>query len=56
MIFKEEIMTVIEKLQQIREEICDNYCKYGEKINYAITDKQLEEAMEPCDNCPFNNL
>ena len=46
-------MTILEQLREITEEICDNYCKYGEKIHYAVTVEDLDKLTEPCENCPL---
>lgn len=50
-------MTIIEQLNQLREQICDDYCKYSEEIRQAATDKEYEELLsEHCDSCPLNML
>ena len=49
-------MTILEQLREIVAEICDNYCKYGEKIQKATTDAEYMKLTEPCDNCPFNRV
>lgn len=46
-------MTILEQLREIQEEICDNYCKYGEKIHYNVSDEELEELTKPCETCPL---
>lgn len=50
--------SVTDVLEEVKEDICDNYCKYVEEyggINF--TDEQLERLMaERCDTCPLNRL
>jgi hypothetical protein len=52
-------MTVTQQLEKIKEDICDNYCKYPEKYLEEI--KNPDEAMTEmyervCENCPLNKL
>ena len=46
-------MTILEQLREIVEDICDNYCKYGEKIQCSTSEEELYKFTEPCDNCPL---
>ena len=52
-------MKISEKLEQIKEEICDNYCKYP--YEYQMNTEDSEEAFENmlqdvCSECPLNRL
>lgn len=54
-----ERMTVIEQLEGLRDNICENYCKYQEKA-YS-EHKDSGEAMDVlinqyCNDCPFMGL
>jgi predicted metal-dependent peptidase len=54
-----ERMTIIEQLESMRDNICENYCKYQEKA-YS-EHKDPDEAMDVlinqyCNNCPFMGL
>ena len=40
-----------EVFEEVREEICDNYCKYSDR---GINDKDIEKNY--CENCPLNKL
>lgn len=46
-------MTILEQLREIVEDMCDNYCKYGEKLHHGETDKEWEELAEICETCPL---
>lgn len=39
-------------MKKIREEMCENYCKYASEI-FDIEQEQLEEI---CNKCPMNGL
>ena len=52
-------MTVSEQLDYIKEQICDDYCKYPEDCRSFIKDP--DEAWEylmrtHCATCPLNEL
>ena len=52
-------MTIIEQLEGVRDNICENYCKYQEKA-YS-EHKDPDEAMDVlinqyCNDCPFMGL
>lgn len=52
-------MTVTQQLEKVKEDICDNYCKYPEKYLEKIKDpdKAMNEMWEHiCENCPLNKL
>lgn len=44
----QENTTITEQLEEIAEQICDNYCKYIEK--YSDYEKLVEEK---CEHCPL---
>ncbi len=50
-------MRIIEQLENIKEKMCEDYCKYplmeipeGKDENWLWTDGS------PCEKCPLNNL
>ena len=48
-------MTVTEQILKIREEVCDNYCKYRD----SVSQKQIsqETFTTVCEyDCPLNKL
>ena len=54
-----EVMSVVEILQWIIEEICDNYCKWPEQYRkkYKNEDEAVERLLcEKCDKCCLNKL
>lgn len=56
---KESMPTVSELMQEIVDDICDNYCKWWDY--YCKSYKDVEDAEEHllsdhCDNCPLNRL
>lgn len=51
--------TITKQIEKIKEDICDNYCKFHEQ--YQFTDPDDEEAFEQmlrshCESCPLNKL
>ena len=54
-----ERMTIIEQLEGLRDNICENYCKYQEKAysKHKDPDEAIEVLInEHCNNCPFMGL
>lgn len=53
-----EDMTVIEQIENIKEKICDDYCKYREDAfsKNKDTDKAEDYLLDYCDNCPVRRL
>jgi hypothetical protein len=52
-------MTITEQLEALREDICDNYCKFPGEVRskYTDIDKATEQlVLEHCDGCPFMEL
>lgn len=55
-------MTNTEKIDEIKMEMCDNYCKYLEKANRVeLTclddiDKLSDMMHDVCANCPLSKL
>lgn len=42
--------SVSDIIEEVREEICDKYCKYSDR---GIDDDDIEKL---CTNCPLNKL
>ena len=47
-------MSIIEQLESVREEICDDYCKYTAHKNYGTI--SAEALNERCQGCPLTRL
>ena len=48
-------MTLTEQILKIREEICDDYCRYKDLVKSGQISKETFEAV--CDyDCPLNKL
>lgn len=47
--------TIIEQLQDIGEEMCNNYCKWPDLYDEDKEGVALSES-EQCKNCPLNRL
>lgn len=43
--------TVSEIIEEVRSEICDNYCKYMDSV---VSDEEV--ILKHCDDCPLNRL
>lgn len=41
--------TVTDIIEEVKTEICDNYCKYVDQLSE-------EELNEKCSNCPLSRL
>lgn len=50
--------SVSETIDDVCEEICDNYCKYTDVIkNVHMTDAEYDDWLEKhCSNCPLDRL
>lgn len=47
--------SVTEILEEVREDICTNYCKYP--AVYGEGDSEFDRLMhERCESCPLNRL
>lgn len=52
-----EITSVIKIIDEVSEEICDNYCKYSDLFKVIKSDIEMDELSEKfCDSCPLNKL
>ena len=52
-------MSITEQLESIRDNICENYCKYQEQAfsTHKDPDEALDALMkEHCNDCPFMGL
>lgn len=52
-------MTITEQIENVKEQICDKYCKFPELSEQTIDDP--DEAFEwlqhnHCNDCPLNRL
>lgn len=46
--------TIYQQIEQIKAEICDNYCRY---TNGSLTDDEWEQIWEEkCQECPLSRL
>lgn len=54
----ENIKTICKIIEEVSEDICSNYCKYGDILKATdMTDKEYDAfAAEHCDKCPLNRL
>lgn len=55
----EDQPTVVDIIDQVKEQICDSYCKWFD--HYCGVYKDIEEAQmhmmdEKCDSCPLGRL
>lgn len=48
---QEEIKTIADILEEVRQEMCDNYCKYP-----AREDLLADNGLCPCIGCPLDRL
>lgn len=49
--------SVSETIDDVCEEICDNYCKYSDLFKVLDSDAEYDKLLERyCDNCPLNKL
>ena len=47
-------MTVTEIIEQVREDMCNDFCRYTQKSREALdTEKGI---YEKCEDCPLNRL
>lgn len=52
---KDKGKTVSEIIEEVKTEICDNYCRYT--TIYNINDGEYDATMEEiCVNCPLSRL
>ena len=47
--------TIVQQIQEIVEDVCQNYCKWPEKWDDSMEDCELCESSI-CKNCPLNRL
>lgn len=45
--------SVVNIIQEVIEEICDNHCKFPDQYSEENEERLYEEH---CDNCPLNKL
>lgn len=50
--------TITEILEEVKTEICDNYCKMPFKYSAAEWEQMFATDSDklPCNNCPLNKL
>lgn len=50
--------TITGILEEVKESICDSYCKYADIIkNVHMTDAEYNDWLEKyCSNCPLDRL
>lgn len=55
---KRKQMSIAEIFEEIKEDVCDNYCKYIAEFNKGEkTDAEYDAFMEKyCEHCPLNRL
>ena len=51
----DEQKTISEMFEDIKENMCDKYCKYPEKFD-CDDEEQLNAFEEICIRCPLNRL
>ena len=51
----EKQKSIVEILNEVVDDICNNYCKWPEKWDEEKEGKELSDS-EICDNCPLNKL
>ena len=51
----DEHTSVVNILEEVVDDICNNYCKWPEKWDEEKEGKELSDS-EICDNCPLNKL
>lgn len=51
----DERKTICDMFEDIKEEMCDKYCKFPEKFD-CDDEEQYEAFNEICANCPLNRL
>ena len=48
---QEELKTITNILEEVRQEMCDNYCKYPDR-----EDLLADDGLCPCIGCPLDRL
>ena len=50
-----ENKTIMQQLEEIMSDVCDNYCKWPEHYNCSVYNDEAFEKLieEKCDNCPL---
>lgn len=48
--------TVAQIIEEVKEEMCDHYCKHIEKIQGGGEEAFEKLVEEFCDKCPLNRL
>ena len=49
--------TATQIIEEVREDMCNFYCKHSEVINSAKDDSEYDElSSKYCWNCPLNRL
>lgn len=49
-------MTICEQIEKIKEQICDDYCKYPEQYQKRQLEDINEMVNKICKNCPLLKL
>lgn len=53
---KAPTVTIADKIEDIKADICDNYCKMPYKYSAAEWEEIVLTDDGPCNNCPLNRL
>ena len=49
--------SITQQIEEVKEEMCDKYCKYPEMpIPEGKDEDWLFDSDSPCNNCPLNKL
>ena len=49
-------VSIAEQIENIKEEMCDNYCKMPYRYSANEWEEVFCSADSPCNNCPLNKL
>lgn len=52
-VVKEELKTITDILEEVKQEMCDDYCKYPTLVNNR---EDLFADDSPCMGCPLTRL
>lgn len=53
---EEKAKTVSQIIEEVKMEICDNYCRYSTIYNTDNEDEYDEMIGKRCSNCPLDRL
>lgn len=54
-VFKKEVKTIPELLQEVVDDMCEHYCRYPKEWDAEAEGYELEDS-DICLNCPLNRL